>query len=94
MPTRLLRCLPCSQHHLQGMGAAHVTTSVANNIGVNPSNLFSSLNGAIGYNGGSNAMLSINDTKFVQLGRCSPLGGVLPCLHAIASRWLPKLLLC
>ncbi|KAI7842843.1 hypothetical protein COHA_003588 [Chlorella ohadii] len=54
--------------HLQGMNAAQVTTSVANNIGVKASTVFSNLNGAIGYNGGSNAILSINNTRFVQLG--------------------------
>lgn len=55
-------------HHLQGMDAAHVTTSVANNIGMKASTAFSNLNGALGYNGGSNAILSLNNTQLVQLG--------------------------
>lgn len=73
------------QSHLQGMNAAQVTTSVANNIGVKASTAFSNLNGAIGYNGGSNAILSINNTRFVQLGRCAPPGGLLLGLTASAT---------
>ena len=51
-----------------------MTTSVANNIGMKASTAFSNLNGALGYNGGSNAILSLNNTQLVQLGRCAALG--------------------
>ncbi|PRW60360.1 cysteine-rich surface [Chlorella sorokiniana] len=55
-------------HHLQGMDAAHVTSSVVSNINMKASSLFSNMNGAIGYNGGNNAMLSLNNTQLLQFG--------------------------